>query len=129
MLFEAPHRIVATAQALAAALPGDRQVTVARELTKKFESIEQMPAAALPAWAATHQPRGEYVLVIEAAAPAEPAASEIDPITQRWLDALAEALPAARAAAVAAQATGLGRDVLYAALVAGRANPPGADRG
>lgn len=132
VLFEAPHRIVATAQALAAALPAERPVTIARELTKKFESIEKVPAAALPAWAATHQARGEYVLVIDAAAPAasvETEAQQIDPTTQRWLDALAEALPAARAAAVAAQATGLGRDVLYAALVAGRANPPGADRG
>nr|MCU0952370.1 16S rRNA (cytidine(1402)-2'-O)-methyltransferase [Burkholderiaceae bacterium] len=63
VLFEAPHRIEATAQAIAAALPAERDVVVARELTKKFESIDAVAAAALPAYIAQQQHRGEYVLV------------------------------------------------------------------
>lgn len=116
VLFEAPHRIEATAQALATALPPARQVVVARELTKKFESIDSMPAAQLPAFIASQPQRGEYVLLVEAAA--EDALMQIDATTQRWLAALTDALPTARAAAVAARATGLPRERLYAALTA-----------
>lgn len=116
VLFEAPHRIEATAQALAAALPPSRQVVVARELTKKFESIDSVPAAQLPAFIASQPQRGEYVLLVEATA--EDVLTQIDASTQRWLAALADALPTARAAAVAARATGLPRERLYAALTA-----------
>jgi 16S rRNA (cytidine1402-2'-O)-methyltransferase len=128
VLFEAPHRIESTAQAIAAALPAERSVVVARELTKKFESIERVTAAALPAHVAAEQQRGEYVLVIDGAPLAtEDAERELDAATQRWLDALAEVLPASKAAAVASRATGLKRDLLYRALTARRAATDGPD--
>jgi 16S rRNA (cytidine1402-2'-O)-methyltransferase len=116
VLFEAPHRFVATARALAANLQPDRRVVVARELTKKFETIVALTAAELGGYAQRTEPRGEYVLVIDAAAREAPA--ELDEPTRRWLAALAEALPASRAAAVAAKATGLQRDLLYRELTA-----------
>jgi 16S rRNA (cytidine1402-2'-O)-methyltransferase len=116
VLFEAPHRIEATAQALAAALPAERRVVVARELTKKFESIDAVPAHQLPGFIAGQPQRGEYVLLVEAAK--DTALTQIDATTQHWLQALATALPASRAAAVAARATGLPRERLYAALTA-----------
>jgi 16S rRNA (cytidine1402-2'-O)-methyltransferase len=117
VLFEAPHRMSATAQALADALPPDRVVAVGRELTKKFESIDLVPAADLPAFIAGQAQRGEYVLVVDASTTAA-AAVELDDATRRWLAALATELPAARAAAVAAKATGLPRAVLYRELTA-----------
>ena len=43
VLLEAPHRIIELAQALA--LLGERQVTLAREITKQFEDIATMPAS------------------------------------------------------------------------------------
>lgn len=116
-LFEAPHRIEATAQALAAALAPERKVSVARELTKKFESIDVLPARELPGFIAGQAQRGEYVLLVDAQ-PAESEALEIDAVTRRWLAALAGELPAARAAAVAARATGMPRDALYRELLA-----------
>jgi len=119
VLFEAPHRIEATAAALGALLDPGRRVAVARELTKKFESIEVVPAADLPARVAGDAHRGEYVLVIDAAALAPPTI-ELDAATRRWLDALGDALPASKAAAVAAKATGLPRATLYTALAARR---------
>jgi 16S rRNA (cytidine1402-2'-O)-methyltransferase len=112
-LFEAPHRVAATAAELAAALDADRRVVVARELTKKFETLLACRAAELPARIGT--PRGEYVLLIDVAA--APASDEIDVLTRRWLGALAEVLPAARAAAVAAKASGVPRERLYALLI------------
>lgn len=117
VLFEAPHRFADSARELAAALDPDRRVVVARELTKKFETVTALAARDLPAWAERHEARGEYAIVIDARRPSA-AAAAIDETTRRWLAALAEALPAARAAAVAARATGLPRDLLYRELTA-----------
>ncbi|HEU0200347.1 MAG TPA: 16S rRNA (cytidine(1402)-2'-O)-methyltransferase [Burkholderiaceae bacterium] len=115
VLLEAPHRMIDTARELAAALDAERRIVIGRELTKKFESIATTTAAALPAWIEANPPRGEYVLLIDALA--APPAPEIDATVLRWLDALADALPPARAAAVAAKATGLPREPLYERLV------------
>lgn len=117
VLLEAPHRFADTARELAAALAPDRRVVVARELTKKFETIAALAAGGLADYAQRHEPRGEYVIVIDAYEPPA-AAEEIDDATRRWLAALAEELPAARAAAVAAKATGLPRELLYRELTA-----------
>lgn len=116
VLFEAPHRIRDTAEALSHVLEGERRVAVARELTKKFETIDCVAASRLSEWIAAQPARGEYVLVVEAAAAA--AAQQLDAGVERWLAALAAALPASKAAALAAQATGLPRDLLYARVTA-----------
>jgi 16S rRNA (cytidine1402-2'-O)-methyltransferase len=115
-LFEAPHRIAATAATLAAVLDPQRRVVVARELTKAFETLLACRAADLPQAIGT-APRGEYVLLVDAAPPpANADEAEVDAVTRRWLAALSEALPAARAAALAAKASGLPRARLYALL-------------
>jgi len=115
VLFEAPHRVAATAVELAAALDAQRRVVIARELTKKFETLQACRAEQLPA-AIGGQPRGEFVLLVDAADAQTALAGEVDAGTRRWLAALAEALPASRAAAVAAKASGLPRERLYALL-------------
>jgi 16S rRNA (cytidine1402-2'-O)-methyltransferase len=61
-----------------------------------------------------NEPRGEFVLLVDAA---DSAATDIDAVTRRWLDALAEVLPASRAAALAAKVTGLPREQLYSLLI------------
>lgn len=114
VLFEAPHRVAATLRKLTAMLAPSRRVLIARELTKLHETMTSVAAEELGAWIEQHEPRGEYVIAVDAASDSAPA--EIDAITQRWLDALAEELPASRAAAVAVKATGLGRDLVYTAL-------------
>jgi len=118
VLFEAPHRIAATARELAAALEPGRRVIVMRELTKRFESVVATTAAELPLVIERSPPRGEYVVVVDAPSESVEAApaAEIDAATARWLAALGEELPAARAAAVAAKASGLPRALLYGAL-------------
>ena len=127
VIFEAPHRIGATARELSAALDPQRRIVVARELTKKFESLIETTAAELPALIAQAAPRGEYVLVIDAPAEASPAqaaglagdaaiAPTIDATTARWLAALGQELPASRAAAIAAKVSGLPRALLYRSL-------------
>jgi 16S rRNA (cytidine1402-2'-O)-methyltransferase len=112
-LFEAPHRIEATAQELETTLTPDRRVVIARELTKLFETLQVCRAQDLPA-AIAGQARGEFVLLIDAAD--EEAAAEVDATTRRWLAALAEVLPASRAAALASKVSGVPRELLYGLL-------------
>jgi 16S rRNA (cytidine1402-2'-O)-methyltransferase len=119
VLYEAPHRVAATVAELAAALGPGRDLVVARELTKKFETIVRVPLADAPAWFAAdeNRTRGEFVLIVDVAA----AAAEVAPASadvRRLLAALVAELPPARAARVAAAATGLPRAELYAQAMA-----------
>jgi len=128
VFYEAPHRIVAMLEACAAVLGAERPAAVSRELTKRFESIYRGTLAELAARANTDADvaRGELVVVI---AGAEPVA---EPEQRRRIDALLVALlaelPVSQAARLAAQATGVGRNELYARAMELRASTePSAD--
>jgi 16S rRNA (cytidine1402-2'-O)-methyltransferase len=128
VVYEAPHRVARTVADLAQRLDRERTLVVAREITKKFETITRLPLGDAPAWfaAGTNRQRGEFVLIVDALANA--ASTDVGNIADfdidRLLRALAEELPPARAARVAAQATGLARDALYAKI---RALKPAVD--
>jgi 16S rRNA (cytidine1402-2'-O)-methyltransferase len=111
VFYEAPHRIVETVAALAALL-GDRALTLARELTKKFETIHTLPLADAVAWltADANRVRGEFVVVVHPPAAAEAAG---DPEALRVLDILAAELPPTLAAKLAAKITGRTKAELY----------------
>jgi len=111
VLFEAPHRLIATLEALAAALDPNRLVLIARELTKLHETLTVVPASDLLTWAQPHDPRGEYVLVVQA--PTQSATAHLDPQAQQWLHALRGQLPTSRLASLAAKITGMPRAHIY----------------
>lgn len=126
VLFEAPHRIEALAQALAEAMPA-RRLTVCRELTKQFESLHTLAGADLPDWLAgdADRRRGEFVLVLHAPPAPVRAADEDEATTdpalaalEPWLRALLPMLPLKQLAAMAAGISGLPRNALYARLLA-----------
>lgn len=64
VLYEAPHRLLATLDQLLQAL-GDRRASIARELTKRYEEIHRGSISELRDYFSAHPPRGEFVLVIE----------------------------------------------------------------
>ena len=66
VFFESPHRILDTLLAAAGVFGSDRQASVSRELTKKFEHTERGRLAPLAEWAKS-EPKGEMVLVIAGA--------------------------------------------------------------
>src|SRR5688500_7553881 len=115
VIFEAPHRIRETVALLAASLPGERMLVIARELTKKFEQIARMPLSQGGAWLAedANRVRGEFVLVIDAPLPSHEDA-ELTPEVERWLLALLAELPPSAAAPAVAPVRGAARDVVYA---------------
>jgi 16S rRNA (cytidine1402-2'-O)-methyltransferase len=65
IFFESPYRLIKTLVACTEVMP-DRQLCVARELTKKFEEFRRGTAGDLLAHYQTHPPKGEIVFVISA---------------------------------------------------------------
>ena len=63
MFFDSPYRLTKTLAACVDIIP-ERQLCVARELTKKFEEFRRGVAHELLAHYQTHPPKGEIVLVI-----------------------------------------------------------------
>lgn len=63
LFFESPYRLTKTLAACMDIMP-ERQLCVARELTKKFEEFRRGPASELLAHYQAHPPKGEIVLVI-----------------------------------------------------------------
>ena len=64
ILYEAPHHLMSTVKELYAAL-GDRNVTFCRELTKVHEEALRLTLADAEGYFKEHEPRGEFVIVIE----------------------------------------------------------------
>jgi len=115
LLYEAPHRVLATVQALLARFGPEREILIARELSKKFEEVARMPLADAPAWLAAgpHRQAGEFVLVLGPGA--EKSADQAE--AERILGILLEKLPASEAAKLAARITGVSRNELYKAAL------------
>ena len=64
VMYEAPHRLIRTLALLEEAL-GDRRISICKELTKKHETVFRTTLREAAAYYEEHEPRGEYVLVIE----------------------------------------------------------------
>ena len=111
---EAPHRVAASLAAMDAAFGGGRRIAIARELTKRHESILRTTLREAKSKIGT--PRGEYVLVVEGRSRVGgvPAGAE------RTLDVLLEALPLSQAVDLAARATGVPRNRMYRLALARR---------
>jgi 16S rRNA (cytidine1402-2'-O)-methyltransferase len=115
VFYEAPHRIRAALADLAQTLGPARQVVIARELTKLYETIHACTLGAAVEWIAAdgHRTRGEFVLVVEGAGEKEGDGAE----AQRVLEALLAELPLKQAVALAVRITGAHRNELYAAAL------------
>jgi 16S rRNA (cytidine1402-2'-O)-methyltransferase len=113
VFYEAPHRIVESLHDMANVLGAERRVTFARELTKTFETIFTCNLSEAVAWleADTNQQRGEFVLLIEAAA--IKVAEEVSEDSQRVLKLLLSELPLKQAVKLAAEITNEKKNDLY----------------
>ncbi len=111
---ESSHRIVASLKDMADAFGGDREASVARELTKLHESVYSGTLAALAVRVAPDPQarRGEFVVVI-AGAPASEPTEAATLAADQVLDVLLTELPTRQAAKLAARLTGQPRNALY----------------
>ena len=108
VFYETGPRLVKSLGAIADSY-GDRQVAVARELTKLHEECRSGTAQELADWYEAHPPKGEIVLLI---GPPGDESGEYD-IDALLRDAL-ETMKSSQAAAAVARSTGADRKVLYA---------------
>ena len=114
IFYEAPHRILECLQDMQAVFGGERPALLARELTKTFETLKGMPLSELAAWVAadSNQQRGECVVLVagwQAPEGEEAVSSE----AMRVLNLLLAEMPLKRAAALAAEITGVRKNLLY----------------
>ncbi|AOS98746.1 Ribosomal RNA small subunit methyltransferase I [Microbulbifer aggregans] len=113
VFYEAPHRVADTLDAMTEIFGAEREAVIARELTKAFETFHLAPLQELAAWvrADSNQQRGEIVLMVRGADVSQ--AGEVDAEAQRVMKLLMSELPPKRAAALAAEITGVKKKALY----------------
>jgi 16S rRNA (cytidine1402-2'-O)-methyltransferase len=112
VFFEAVHRIQVTVSDMAEVFGGERQATLARELTKLHEQVVTGSLAELAAALDSDVPLlGEFVLVVAGAS----FATDVDDAeVRRIYQLLNEDLPSARAVALCARISGRSRNEVYA---------------
>lgn len=113
IFYEAPHRILETLQDMLVVFGAEREVVIAREVTKTFETIKSDKLAAMVEWVAadSNQQRGEIVLLVHGAS--KPENAEISAEQERIMRVLLEDLPVKQASAIGAKITGLKKNFLY----------------
>jgi 16S rRNA (cytidine1402-2'-O)-methyltransferase len=112
VFYEAPHRIVECLADMEACFGSERAATLARELTKTYETIIPATLGKLIERVRSdenHQ-KGEIVLVVGGCAASEGA---LDADAEKTLKILLEELPLRQAASLAAKITGLKKNLLY----------------
>jgi 16S rRNA (cytidine1402-2'-O)-methyltransferase len=113
--FESPNRLHAALKAIEDIFGPDRTVSVARELTKRFETIRTGPAREIAEQFASETIKGEIAILI---APAPEGDTEWTPEkTDALLRDMLRSLSVSKAAREAAQVTGLSKSDLYARLL------------
>jgi 16S rRNA (cytidine1402-2'-O)-methyltransferase len=120
VFYEAPHRLEAALKDLAAELGGEREVAVARELTKIHEELYRGTAAGALDHFSSGRVRGEIVLMVAPAADegfgaGQPSAGSLEESLRKLS---AEGLPPRQAVKQAAKEFGLPRDEVYRVWVA-----------
>ena len=117
VFYEAPHKLRATLEDLAAAFGGERRISLCRELTKLHEEVIRTTLDGAQALYAEQPPRGEYVLVLEGTPEPEAAELTLEDALNR-ISALIEAGSSKKdAVKQAAAETGFPKNVLYDAAL------------
>lgn len=113
VFYEAPHRIIESINDMANVLGTERRITFAREITKTFETIYSCNLSDAANWlqADTNQQRGEFVLLVEAAA--VKVAEEFSEQVVRILKLLLADLPLKQAVKLTAEITQEKKNDLY----------------
>ena len=116
ILYEAPHRILDLLDDVEEVLGALREVCIARELTKTFETIRRDTVATIRNWVKgdTNQQRGEFVVMI---APDTQKGVGVSDEALNLLHVLADELPPRKAAQIVADHYGLKSRDLYQILI------------
>lgn len=113
IFYESPHRITESLQDMLSVLGPEREVVLARELTKTYETIQGLPLGELIDWIEedANRKRGEMVLLVHGHR--EEADADLPEEALRTLGILVKELPLKKAAALAADIYNLKKNALY----------------
>jgi 16S rRNA (cytidine1402-2'-O)-methyltransferase len=109
ILYESPKRLAALLAEMATQLGGTRQAVVCRELTKRFEEVLRGPLAELAQAVAAREIKGEVVVLVDRAAPAEATEDSIGAA----LDQALQTMSVKDAATFVSQTLGVSRKIVY----------------
>ena len=109
ILYESPKRLAALLAEMAATLGGARQAVVCRELTKRFEEVLRGDLATLAEEVATREIKGEIVVLVDRAVPAEVTEESI----VEALDTALRSMSVKDAATFVSQTLGVSRKIVY----------------
>ena len=112
VLYESPHRILKTLNDLQNALSAERQITLARELTKRYEEFWRGTIGEAIAHYQQTAPKGEFTIAIAPCSPEKTTLSEAEIITQ-LTDLLAQGKSRTEASRQLAQQTTLSKRDIY----------------
>jgi 16S rRNA (cytidine1402-2'-O)-methyltransferase len=112
VFYEAPHRIIECIADLRTMFGDERQIVLAREVTKLFENIHRCRLDEAMDWLNSdpNNLRGEFVVLVSAAAAR---AEGISAEAEHVLSVLLKELPLKQAVQLAVQITGVARNELY----------------
>ncbi len=116
VFYEAPHKLNGTLTDLLEAF-GDRPISLCRELSKLHEETIRTTLSQAVTLYAENPPKGEFVLVVAGAAPAEETAATLEEGVALVQSRREEGLRMKEAVREVAEATGLNKNELYAAVL------------
>ena len=117
IFYEAPHKLTATLADLSAVFGAERRISLCRELTKLHEEVLRMTLGGAMDYYAENAPRGEFVLIVEGAAPLAPeAVSEADAL-EAVRALIGQGLSRKDAVRRVSEQTGIPKNKLYNAAV------------
>jgi 16S rRNA (cytidine1402-2'-O)-methyltransferase len=118
IFYESAHRVEETLKDLEAVIPAERRLVIARELTKRYETIVSTTIGEAPALLEREPDmrRGEFVLLLEGAPPTLEA-EDLSPEQARVLRRLLEECSVKTAVSLAVKITGARREGVYRAAL------------
>ena len=117
IFYEAPHKLVSTLEDLAETFGNERKISLCRELTKLHEEVVRTTLGEAIAKYTENGPKGEFVLVVDGAAPVEkevPTAEDAGEMVKRLMT---EGLSRKDAIKQTAKALDLPKNVVYDAAL------------
>ncbi len=117
IFYEAPHKLVTTLEDLADTFGADRRISLCRELTKLHEEVVRTTMGEAIAKYTENAPKGEFVLVVEGAAPVEKEAATEEDAASMVKRLMTEGLSRKDAIKQTAKALDLPKNVVYDAAL------------
>ena len=113
IFYEAPHKLPSTLEDLRDAFGPERRIALCRELTKLHEEVRRTTLGEAADYYRQNGPKGEFVLVVEGAAPRREEPASLEEAVERVWQLREQGIPLNEAARQVARETGLAKNELY----------------